>query len=76
MKHVIVFALLIQLGHTSTLTLKKVLHSANNNNSLTKAVEQERLHLEARNQADTSLEPMQLYGTGTRAYPKVGERWL
>ena len=73
MKHVIVFALLIQLGHTSTLTLKNVLHSANNNNSLTKAVEQERLHMEARNQADTSLQPMQLYGTGTRAYPIVGD---
>ena len=72
MKHVIMFALLIQLGHTSTLTLKNVLHAANNN-SLTQAVDQERLHMEARNQADTSLDPMQLYGTGTRAYPKVGD---
>ena len=72
MKHIILFLLLIQLTEASTLTLKKVLASANNNNTLTQAIDQERLFLEARNLADTSSEPMDLYGTGTRAYPKDG----
>jgi len=72
MKHIILFLLLIQLAESSTLTLKKVLASANNNNTLTQAIDQERLFLEARNLADTSSEPMDLYGTGTRAYPKDG----
>jgi len=72
MKHIILFLLLIQLAESSTLTLKKVLASANNNNTLTQAIDQERLFLEARNLADTSSERMDLYGTGTRAYPKDG----
>ena len=72
MKHIILFLLLIQLAEASTLTLKKVLASANNNNTLTQAIDQERLFLEARNLADTSLDPMELFGTGTRAYPKDG----
>ncbi|PHS37677.1 MAG: hypothetical protein COB07_09995 [Sulfurovum sp.] len=73
MKHIILFALLIQFSGASTLTLKKVLASANNNNALSKSIEQEALRLEARNLADTSLDPMELYGTGTRAHPKFGD---
>lgn len=73
MKHIILFALLIQFSEASTLTLKKVLASANNNNALSKSIEQEALRLEARNLADTSLDPMELYGTGTRANPKLGD---
>ncbi len=64
--------MLIQLSQASTLTLKKVLASANNNNALTQAIDQKRLHLEARNQADTASDPVGLFGTGTRAYPKDG----
>jgi len=41
MKHIILFALLIQFSGASTLTLKKVLASANNNNALSKAIDQE-----------------------------------
>lgn len=72
MKQIILFVMLIQLSQASTLTLKKVLASANNNNALTQAIDQERLQLEAKNQADTAPDPMELYGTGTRAYPKNG----
>ncbi len=72
MKQIILFVLLIQLSQASTLTLKKVLASANNNNALTQALDQERLLLEARNLADTSLDPMELYGTGSRVYPENG----
>ena len=70
MKQLILVALLIQLSQASTLNLTNVLASANNNNTLTKAQAQERLHLEARNLADTSTDPMELYGTGARAYPE------
>lgn len=72
MKHFILFLLLIHLSEASTLTLKKVLASVNNNNTLTQAIDQERLFLEARNRADTCSDPMDLYGTGTRAYPANG----
>ena len=73
MKQLILVALLIQLSQASTLNLKKVLASANNNNTLTQAQAQERLHLEARNLADTSTDPMELYGTGAQANPKIGK---
>ncbi len=73
MKHIILFALLIQFSGASTLTLKKVLASANNNSTLTQALEQERLLLEARNLADTSLDPMELFGSAANANPIIGK---
>lgn len=73
MKHIILFVFVLQLAHTSTLTLKQVLVSANNNSTLTQALEQERLLLEARNIADTSLEPMELFGSAANTDPLVGE---
>ena len=73
MKHIILFVLLIQVAQASTLTLKQVLDSANNNSTLTQALEQERLFLESRNLADTSLDPMELFGSAANANPLVGE---
>ena len=73
MKLIILFVLLIQLSQGSTLTLKTLLASVDNNNVLTQAIDAERLHLKARNLADTASDPMDLYGTGTRAYPDFGE---
>lgn len=73
MKQIFLFVLLIQFSQGSTLTLKNVLSSANNNNALTKAIDEERLLLKARNLADTATDPMELYGTGTRAYPEFGK---
>ena len=73
MKYIILFALLIQFSGASTLTLKKVLASANNNSTLTQALEQERLLLEARNLADTSLDPMELFGSAANANPIIGK---
>ena len=71
MKHIILFLLLIQLSEASTLTLKKVLAAANNN-TLTQAIDKERLYLEARNLADTSSDPIDLIATGSKVYPIVG----
>jgi hypothetical protein len=59
-------------AEASALNLKKVLALSNNNNTLTQATEQERLFLEARNLVDTATDPMELYGTGVRAYPELG----
>lgn len=73
MKQIFLFVLLIQFSQGSTLTLKNVLSSANNNNALTKSIDEERLLLKARNLADTATDPMELYGTGTRAYPEFGK---
>jgi len=73
MKHIIVFALLIQFSGASTLNLKKVLATANNNSTLTQALEQERLLLEARNLADTSMDPMELFGSAANANPIIGK---
>lgn len=71
MKQIILLLLLIHFTQASTLNLKNVLASANTN-TLTQAIDQERLFLEAKNMADTSLDPIELYGTGTKAYPKNG----
>ena len=73
MKYIILFILIIQFGHTSTLTLKQILDTATHNSTLTKALEQERLLLESQNLADTSLEPMELYGSLTNANPYEGK---
>ena len=73
MKQLLLVALLIQLSQASTLTLKKVLASANSNNTLIQAKEQERLLLEARNLADTSLDPLELFGSAANANPAIGK---
>jgi len=73
MKQLLLVALLIQMSQASTLTLKKVLTSANSNNTLIQAKEQERLLLEARNLADTSLDPLELFGSAANANPAIGK---
>ena len=65
--------MLIQFSGASTLNLKKVLATANNNSTLTQALEQERLLLEARNLADTSMDPMELFGSAANANPIIGK---
>lgn len=74
MKQMILLVLLVQFVHASTLTLQQVLASANKNQTLTKALDQERLYLEAKNLADTSSGPAELYGAGTKAYPIDGRK--
>lgn len=72
MKQFVLFLFLMQLGHASTYTLNKVLKSAGQNNTLSKALQQENLALEAKNQANTASAPFELFGEGTKAYPHVG----
>ncbi|MEA3418138.1 MAG: TolC family protein [Campylobacterota bacterium] len=72
MKQIILFIFIMQFSSGSTLTLDQVLASAGKHNSLSQAIEQESLSLEAKNQADTAARPLVLYGTGTKAYPDYG----
>jgi len=71
MKKIILFLLLVQFPQATVLSLKEVLASANNN-ALSRSLEQDRLQLEAKNQADTASEAVQLFTTGARAHPKNG----
>lgn len=73
MKPLIMFALLLQLSHTSTLTLTQLLHEAKKTDLLTQALMQEKMYLVTKNEADTSLKPIKLYGTVARAYPTIGD---
>ena len=72
MKQLVLFLLLMQAGHASTYTLSKVLKSAAQQNSLSKALQQESLALEAKNKANTASDPLELFGEGTKAYPTGG----
>ncbi|HEY9189249.1 MAG TPA: TolC family protein [Sulfurovum sp.] len=74
MKQIILLVLLVQFVQASTLTLKQVLASAHENQTLTQALDRERLYLEAKNLADTSMDPAELYGAGTKAYPIDGRK--
>lgn len=72
MKQLVLLLLLMQAGHASTYTLSKVLKSATEHNDLSKALQQESLALEAKNQANTASEPLELFGEGIKAYPHAG----
>lgn len=72
MKYIVLSLFLMQTGYASTYTLDKVLRSAGQNSALSKALQQEVLALEARNQANTASDPIEVFGEGTKAYPDTG----
>lgn len=72
-KHSVLFFLLLQSSYASTYTLNKILSSVAQDNTLSKALQQESLALEATNKANTASEPMELFGEGTRANPIIGK---
>ena len=72
MKQLVLFIFLMQLGHASTYTLNSILKSADQNNVLSKALQQEGLALSAKNKANTASDPFEIFGEGTRAYPDIG----
>lgn len=72
MKQLVLFIFLMQLGHASTYTLNSILKSADQNNVLSKALQQEGLALNAKNKANTASDPLEIFGEGTRAYPDIG----
>jgi len=72
MKQLVLFLLFMQVGYASTYTLNSVLKSADKHNTLSKALQQESLALEAKNRANTASDPLELFGEGTKAYPNGG----
>jgi hypothetical protein len=72
MKYIVLSLFLMQTGYASTYTLDKVLRSAGQNSALSKALQQEGLALEAKNQANTASDPIEVFGEGTKAYPDTG----
>ena len=72
MKIIIIFALLLELSIASTVRLKDVLASVDDQNHITQRVNHQRLYLKANNLADNASAPIELYGMGTKAYPVGG----
>jgi len=72
-RQVIFLSLIAQIGSASTITLKKILRSANEHNALSRSLEQDALAQEAKNLADTASDPFELYGEGTQARPVLGK---
>jgi len=69
MKYIIILSILIQLSYANTITLDKIITSSKKHNKHYKALDQRSLALEAKNQADTASDPMEIFATGTKAYP-------
>ncbi len=70
-KQCIVFTLLLTTGHTSSITLDKILRSSDAHNSLSDTLKYNALALESKNLADTASDPFELYGQGSRARPDL-----
>jgi|GEM_PF-557445 len=73
LKHTVLFFLLIQTSFASTYTLNTILKSIDKDGSLSKVLKQESLALEAKNQANTVTDPLELFVEGTRANPIIGK---
>ena len=69
----VLFFLLIQTSFASTYTLNTILGSIEKDGSLSKILQQEGLALEAKNQANTVADPLELFVEGTRANPIIGK---
>ena len=72
-KQFILLSLIAQISSASTITLKKILRSADEHNMLSRSLEQDALSQEAKNLADTASDPFELYGESTKARPKLGK---
>lgn len=72
-KQSVLFFLLLQTSFASTYTLNNILGSIEKDGSLSKVLQQEGLALEAKNQANTVTDPLELFVEGTRANPIIGK---
>jgi len=66
-----VFGLLATMGHTSVITLDKLLRSSDAHNTLSETLKYNALALESKSLADTASDPLELYGDGSRARPEL-----
>jgi len=72
-KQFILLIIITQVGFASNITLKNILRSSDKHNTLSRFLAQDALAQEAKNLADTSSDPFELYGEGTRARPELEE---
>jgi hypothetical protein len=71
-KQVILLIIITQIGFASSITLKNILRSSDKHSTLSRSLAQDALAQEEKNLADTSLDPVELYGERTRARPELG----
>jgi len=69
MRYIIILSIFIGVSYANTITLETILKSTKKHNQHAKALEQHSLALEAKNQANTALDPIEVFATGTRANP-------
>ena len=67
-----VFGVMGQSSFASTVTLHSILKAADKHNVFSKSLNADSLARESKNLADTSSDPFELYGEGTRARPELG----
>ena len=65
--------LMMETSFASTYTLDTIVKAASENNTLSKALIEEGLALEAKNRANTASDPLELFAEGTRANPIIGK---
>ncbi len=69
MKYIMLLLLLTHYAFGYTLTLNDVLQSSKKHNKLSKSIAQKSLALEAKNRADTALDPLEVFATKIKANP-------
>ncbi len=69
MRYLMIAALLTGLLAAQTVTLDKVIAASKKYNRLTNSLDQKSLALEAKNRADTSSDPIELFMNGAKAMP-------
>jgi len=69
MRYILIIALLLWSANAETITLKRVIASSKHFNKLTQSLDQKSLALEAKNQADNASDPLEVFVSGTKAFP-------
>jgi len=72
MRYIVLLTLCTQIIFAHTVTLKEVMHSSHKHNKFTKSLIQKSLALEAKNQADTASDPIEVFASRGRANPHYG----
>jgi hypothetical protein len=69
-KYIFILGISLQNGFSETITLNKILQSANKDNSLSKSIKQNMLAQTQKNLANTALKPLVLYTQSSIATPQ------
>jgi hypothetical protein len=75
-KYIFILGISLQIGFSETITLNKILRSANKQSSLSQSLKQNMLAQTEKNLADTALKPLELYTQSSMADPQGGQAGL